>query len=261
MVAHPEASQTPTFTNLDAETRCSPSCAVSARPWCWTSTTPTRSCAHLLAHDADAFNRWEAGQHLQLRIAINTIADEAYKTGARTDLTKPSCLQSLWSLCAGLRNPAAWTRHSASWCSRLPSETYIAEQLDVVDLQRIHAVREAMREELALALQSDWETAREQNQGHRRLPPRPLSLRPPRAQRSGAAHAVHCRAEDGDVVWPGKAYQRFQGGWQHDGPLQRPDCPVASSSELAALPWHASTPCSRTSPWSSTSGLHCRPAN
>ena len=27
----------------------------------------------------------------------------------------------------------------------LPSETYIAEQLDVVDPQRIHAVREAMR--------------------------------------------------------------------------------------------------------------------
>ena len=31
----------------------------------------------------------------------------------------------------------------------LPSETYIAEQLDVVDPQRIHAVREAMREQLA----------------------------------------------------------------------------------------------------------------
>jgi aminopeptidase N len=31
----------------------------------------------------------------------------------------------------------------------LPAETYIAEQLDVVDPQRIHAVREAMREQLA----------------------------------------------------------------------------------------------------------------
>ena len=31
----------------------------------------------------------------------------------------------------------------------LPSETYIAEQLDVVDPQRIHAVREAMRAQLA----------------------------------------------------------------------------------------------------------------
>ena len=29
----------------------------------------------LLAHDGDAFNRWEAGQRLMLRIAINAIAD------------------------------------------------------------------------------------------------------------------------------------------------------------------------------------------
>jgi aminopeptidase N len=31
----------------------------------------------------------------------------------------------------------------------LPSETYIAEQLDVVDPQQVHAVREAMRLQLA----------------------------------------------------------------------------------------------------------------
>ena len=34
----------------------------------------------------------------------------------------------------------------------LPSETYIAEQLEVVDPQRVHAVREAMRAQLAAAL-------------------------------------------------------------------------------------------------------------
>jgi aminopeptidase N len=37
----------------------------------------------LLAHDSDAFNRWEAGQRLALRIAIKTIADSAIQTGAR----------------------------------------------------------------------------------------------------------------------------------------------------------------------------------
>jgi aminopeptidase N len=43
----------------------------------------------------------------------------------------------------------------------LPAETYIAEQLDVVDPQRMHAVRESMREQLATALQADWEWAYE----------------------------------------------------------------------------------------------------
>src|SRR5205814_1387159 len=38
----------------------------------------------------------------------------------------------------------------------LPGETYLAEQLDSVDPQRVHAVREAMREQMALALAQDW---------------------------------------------------------------------------------------------------------
>ncbi|MGV2481762.1 UNVERIFIED_CONTAM: aminopeptidase N C-terminal domain-containing protein, partial [Salmonella enterica subsp. enterica serovar Weltevreden] len=41
----------------------------------------------------------------------------------------------------------------------LPSETYLAEQRDVVDPQRIHAVREAMRAQLAQALHDDWQWA------------------------------------------------------------------------------------------------------
>jgi aminopeptidase N len=41
----------------------------------------------------------------------------------------------------------------------LPSETYIAEQLDVVDPQRIHAVREAMRMQLARRCSDDWQWA------------------------------------------------------------------------------------------------------
>ena len=37
----------------------------------------------LLAHDADAFNRWEAGQRLLLRSAIKSIASAADSTGAK----------------------------------------------------------------------------------------------------------------------------------------------------------------------------------
>lgn len=48
----------------------------------------------------------------------------------------------------------------------LPSETYIAEQLDSVDPQRIHAVREAMRLQLAIGLQADWHWAFEAHQNN-----------------------------------------------------------------------------------------------
>ena len=65
----------------------------------------------------------------------------------------------------------------------LPSETYIAEQLEVVDPQRVHAVREAMRAQLATGLFADWEQAYEQNRDTGAYSPDPRLLGPPRAGR------------------------------------------------------------------------------
>jgi aminopeptidase N len=45
-----------------------------------------------------------------------------------------------------------------------PRETYIAEQLPVVDPQRIHAVREQWRAQLAERLHADWVWAWEAHQ-------------------------------------------------------------------------------------------------
>ena len=86
----------------------------------------------------------------------------------------------------------------------LPSETYIAEQLDVVDPQRIHAVREAMRTELALALQADWEWAWEQHQNTGGY--RPDSVSAGRRALSGMALHMLCIAAKttGDAVWPAR---------------------------------------------------------
>jgi aminopeptidase N len=92
----------------------------------------------------------------------------------------------------------------------LPSESYIAEQLDMVDPQRIHVVRETMREQLATELLPDWQWAFEthcQNGGYR-----PDTLSSGRRALAGLALAYLCLAarSSGDVVWPGKAYQRFK---------------------------------------------------
>jgi aminopeptidase N len=50
---------------------------------------------------------------------------------------------------AVLRHSDSWTPAFKELVLTLPSEAYIAEQLPVVDPQRIHAVREAMRLQLA----------------------------------------------------------------------------------------------------------------
>ncbi|PKO63181.1 MAG: aminopeptidase N [Betaproteobacteria bacterium HGW-Betaproteobacteria-18] len=172
----------------------------------------------LLANDPDPFNRWEAGQRLALRSAIQSIntvgqaasgLNAAYMSAMRAVLRHPTLDAAFKELVL-----------------TLPSETYIAEQLDVVDPQRIHAVREAMREQLASELAADWQWAYEahcQNGGYH-----PDTLSSGRRALAGLALNFLCLAarstgdpsppstelrtgSSGQVsVWPGKAYQRFK---------------------------------------------------
>ncbi|WP_284406284.1 aminopeptidase N [Acidovorax sp. SUPP3434] len=164
----------------------------------------------LLAHDTDAFNRWEAGQRLALRIAIKTIADEAINPPAGTPIEQQIVPDSFVEAMRGvLRHPALDAAFKELVLS-LPSEGYIAEHLDVVDPQRVHAVREAMRAQLAVALQPEWEAIWAQH--HDTGAYRPDAISAGRRALSGLALSMLCLAArtTGDSVWPGKAYQRFK---------------------------------------------------
>jgi len=158
----------------------------------------------LLANDPDPFNRWEASQRLALRCAIASIAADAVTTG--TEGLDDATIAAMRSV---LRHPTLDAAFKELVLT-LPSESYIAEQLDVVDPQRIHAVREAMREQLASELAADWQWAYEahcQNGGYR-----PDTLSSGRRALAGLALSMLCLAarRSGDTVWPGKAYQRFK---------------------------------------------------
>jgi len=92
----------------------------------------------------------------------------------------------------------------------LPSEAYVAEQLDSVDPQRIHAAREAMRLALARALRADWEWAFDAHQVDGGYSPDPISS----GRRALVNMALMMLCLDatsrGDPVWSGRAYQRFK---------------------------------------------------
>jgi len=156
----------------------------------------------LLANDPDPFNRWEAGQRLALRSAIHAIM----AAGPSANGLDAAYILAMRSVLRHTTLDAAFKELVLT----LPSETYIAEQLDVVDPQHIHAVREAMREQLASALLPDWQWAYEahcQNGGYR-----PDTLSSGRRALAGLALNYLCLASRAsvDVVWPGKAYQRFK---------------------------------------------------
>ena len=154
----------------------------------------------LLKHDSDAFNRWEAGQ----RLALNRIL-AALRSGTALQLDEAY----LDAMRAVLRHPQLDSAFK-ELALTLPAESYIAEQLDLVDPQAIHAVVDAAQKQLAQALREDWIAAFEANQVKGGYTPDPVSS----GKRSLANLALSMLVMDapraGDTVWPGRAYQRFK---------------------------------------------------
>ena len=181
----------------------------------------------LLAHDPDPFSRWEAGQRLALRSAINAMADSASATGASP--LNDAFIEAMRSV---LRHPTLDAAFKELVLT-LPSETYIAEQLDVVDPQRIHAVREAMRSQLATALAPDWLWAFDTHSDNGSYRPDPVSSG--RRALAGMALMQLCLAarDSGDTVWPGKAYQRFKDAGNMTDRVNALNALVNSGHELA----------------------------
>ncbi|HYW58090.1 MAG TPA: aminopeptidase N [Polaromonas sp.] len=198
-----EASETLQFVNVDAEPVPSILRGFSA-PVVLEFDYSDAQLLHLLAHDSDPFNRWEAGQRLAVRLAIKSIACDAHET--RANPLDDAYIEAMRSV---LRHPVLDAAFK-DLVLTLPSETYLAEQLDVVDPQRIHAVREAMRQQLAVALQADWASVYEANHENGAYTPDPLSSGRRALAGMALTHLCLAAVASGDKVWPGKTLQRFK---------------------------------------------------
>ncbi len=177
----------------------------------------------LLAHDSDPFNRWEAAQRLGMQVALSALnADSANLIANNVDSIRANSLISSKELVesfassrfiAALRDVLRHPDLDAAFKElvlTLPSETYIAEQLDTVDPQAIHAVREAMRLAMATALQDDWQAAYEANRDTGGFKPDALSS----GRRALANLSLHMLCIGSEVlareICHGKYYNRFK---------------------------------------------------
>ncbi|MFS2113186.1 aminopeptidase N [Herbaspirillum frisingense] len=117
--------------------------------------------AFLMAHDSDAFNRWEAGQRLATRRLLNlTVAVQAARQSGHVVAvdTVLNNLQHDGALADALR--ATLQDESLDPAFRelvltLPSETMIAEQMEVIDPHAIHVARQFLRRSLARELRDE----------------------------------------------------------------------------------------------------------
>jgi len=104
----------------------------------------------LMAHESDPFNAWEAGQ----RLASTLILDAASEIAAgRT----PQWPESFVAACRRLLQTQA--ERGAAFVAEaltLPGESTLAELLDQVDPDALHAARNALRRHLAEALEGEF---------------------------------------------------------------------------------------------------------
>jgi aminopeptidase N len=104
------------------------------------------SLTHLMAHDSDPFNRWEAGQRLATKVMLQGV--EALRQG-RQFVVPRSFIEALTRVLADAASDPAF----AAEALLPPSESLLAEQMDVVEPDAIHAVRTQLLRSIAECLQ------------------------------------------------------------------------------------------------------------
>ncbi len=107
--------------------------------------------AFLLNYDTDTFSRWDAGQQLSTQVILGLIND--IQNGVTLKLN-PILIDAFQNLLA-----QSW--HDLSYFSlllSLPSETYLAEQMPIIDVVAIHKAREFVTKTLAEHLQQALQT-------------------------------------------------------------------------------------------------------
>jgi len=153
-----QAEQTFRFINVDGAVRPSLLRGFSAPVRLDFSYTDD-DLAFLMAHDTDLFNRWEAGQQLGTRVLLALVQD--HLAGRELALPEP-LLRAFEHLLDGPVPDKALLAEALV----LPGEGYIAEQMDVVDPDAIHAAREWVRTALASELRDRFLAHYHANDGH-----------------------------------------------------------------------------------------------
>jgi aminopeptidase N len=144
----------------------------------------------LVKNDDDAFNRWEAIQKLYIRsILNNTILDTSVIDALREVLLDPSLDPAFKEL-----------------VFTLPAESYLYEQVQIIDPQAIHLARRQVREQLATSLLTEWQVTYQNHQTPGNYKPDAASAGR-RALKNLALHMLINAQAPNAVQWAHEQYQ------------------------------------------------------
>ena len=104
----------------------------------------------LLAHESDPFNAWEAGQRLATQLILDATAEIV---AGRSPQWPPGFVEAARQL---LRQQAERGAAFVAEALTLPGEGTLAEALDPIDPDALHAARNGLRRHLAEALEGEF---------------------------------------------------------------------------------------------------------
>ncbi|PJI38051.1 aminopeptidase N [Ferrovibrio sp.] len=107
---------------------------------------PGEAQAFLMAHDSDAFARWEAGQQYATELLLTRVADPSKPFD-------PAFIEAIGQTLRDNKLEPAFIAEAIT----LPSEDYIADRMAVVDVEGIHAARRALRLEIVRTYRKQFE--------------------------------------------------------------------------------------------------------
>ena len=105
--------------------------------------------AFLFGHDSDFFNRWDAGQQLGTQAMLRLV--EALAAGREPGPVEPLLIEAFRHLVRGEWRDLSYLALLLS----LPSEEYVSAAMKTIDPDAVHAARERVKREVALALEAD----------------------------------------------------------------------------------------------------------
>ena len=109
----------------------------------------------LMTRDTDGFNRWDASQSLAVDVILQLL--EVRAAGGEMTLDPQlgqACADVLEAAIADAEGADELDRHMLAQLLALPSEAYLAEQMEVIDVDGIHEAREFLADQLALQHQA-----------------------------------------------------------------------------------------------------------
>ena len=115
--------------------------------------------AFLIAHETDPFNRWDAVQEYSTRLMLGMVEDRL----AGTELGLPDkFVSAMRALLVDDAVDPAFTAEALT----LPSESNLADRMEIIAVEAIHEVREAVAATLALRLEDAFASVYHANRAH-----------------------------------------------------------------------------------------------